>query len=484
MPLHPRHPIPAPWGVMTSLRQRPHRTGTRRVTLERAPRPRRPVIRAATGTLGFGLLALLWLAAARAELNIEITQGEVGAAPIAVVPFAWHGQGRPPLDPAAVIAADLARSGRFHPLPVTEMLDQPHTASQVDFRAWKALGQDALVVGSVRPKAGGLFEIRYQLFDVLKGALLTGERFTSGPQRLRLTAHHIADRVFERLTGIPGAFTTRIAYIGERRDARGRHLRLYVADADGHGRRAIVRSDRPLLSPAWSPDGRRIAYVSFEDSGSSVYVQWIADGRRRQVAAWPGINSAPAWSPDGRRLALSLSKDGNPEIYILDLASRRLTRLTHNFAIDTEPTWSPDGRTIVFTSSRGGGAQLYRIPVSGGEPRRLTFENDYNAAPEYSPDGRFLTLVTRERGHYRIALLEPATGLFQVLTRGELDESPHFAPNGAMIIYATRSAGRGVLATVSTDGRFSQKLVADEGDVREPAWGPAPRIPSPSEPTP
>jgi TolB protein len=290
---------------------------------------------------------------------------------------------------------------------------------------------------------------------------------------LRRTAHQIADVIFEKLTGIPGAFATRIAYVTDERGADGaERLALKVADADGHNPQTIVSSTEPLMSPAWSPDGRRIAYVSFENRRHAIYVQELLTGHREKLAAYEGINGAPAWSPDGRRIAMTLSKDGNPEIYVMELASKRLTRLTDHYAIDTEPGWSPDGRWIVFTSDRGGAPQVYRMSSSGGSATRVTFQNPYNARPSYSPDGRQLVMVTRESGQYRIALLDLENRVLQVLTRGQLDESPSFAPNGSMIIYATRSGRRGVLAAVSADGSVHQRLALEEGDVREPAWSP------------
>jgi TolB protein len=417
---------------------------------------------------------MLWHAASAANLTIEITEGAEGAIPIALVPFVWEGQGTPPPeDVAAVIGADLGRSGRFRTLPEGDMLSRPRSAAEVDFRDWRALGQDALVLGSVAPSGPGAYVVRFQLFDVLRGEQLAGFNVPATEAGLRRTAHQIADIIFEKLTGIPGAFATRIAYVTDERGAEGAtRLALKVADADGHNPQTIVSSSEPLMSPAWSPDARRIAYVSFEKRRHAIYVQELLTGRREQIAAYEGINGAPAWSPDGRRLAMTLSKDGNPDIYVMELGTKRLTRLTDHYAIDTEPAWSPDGHWIVFTSDRGGAPQIYRMPSTGGGAERVSFQNAYNARASYSPDGQALVLVTREAGQYRIGLLRLQDRVLQVLTRGQLDESPSFAPNGSMIIYATRSGRRGELAAVSSDGSVHQRLALEEGEVREPAWSP------------
>ncbi len=415
----------------------------------------------------------LALTPARA-LEIEITQGAEGALPIAVVPFPHTGGGAPPRqDVAAVITADLARSGRFRTLPLKDMLARPSRADQVDFRDWRALNMENLVIGEVADNGKGGYLVRFRLFDVFRGEQITGYSFPTTQHDLRSTAHRIADLIYEELIGQRGAFDTRIAYITSVRDRKGREtVHLKVADADGYNAQTIVTSTEPLMSPAWSPDGRRIAYVSFEKGRPSIWVQEVFTGRREKLTSFKGINGAPAWSPDGRRLAMTLSKGGNPDIYIMDLRRRSLRQLTHHWAIDTEPAWSPDGSAIVFTSDRGGTPQIYQIPVSGGTPRRLTFEGSYNARASYAPDGRYLTLVTRVNGDYRIGMLDTENGSLQVMSRGSLDESPSFAPNGSMIIYAGREDGKGVLEAVSTDGRVRQRLAIQVGDVREPAWSP------------
>ncbi len=413
------------------------------------------------------LFGLAW--SARGELTIEITQGVEGAIPIAVVPFA--GQAGLPEDVAAIVRADLGRSGRFQPLPPRDMLTRPTSPDDVNWGAWQTLGQDYLVVGSVTRLGGDRYEVRFHLLDVYRKERLAGYRLPAEGRTLRRTAHRIADIVYEKITGQPGAFATRIAYVTVTRQDGRRIYRLQIADADGHRPRTVVVSPEPLMSPAWSPDGQKIAYVSFEHRRSAVYIQTLATGAREKVAEFPGINGAPAWSPDGGELALTLSKDGSPDIYVLNLTTRRLRRLTHSFAIDTEPSWSPDGKRLVFTSDRGGSPQIYIVPAQGGRPRRLTFTGAYNARAVFSPDGRKLALVHGGRG-YRIAVFDLASGRMEVLTTGPLDESPSFAPNGSMILYATQVDGRGQLAAVSVDGRVRQRLRTGDGDVREPAWSP------------
>lgn len=426
--------------------------------------------------LWLGALAvvlLVWARSAPAILTIEITEGAGAGIPIAVVPFGWSGPGQAPQSVADIIGSDLARSGRFVSLSRKDFVSLPKDEKDVVFKEWRVIKAEALVIGSIAPAGPGRYEIQFRLYDVLKQAQLAGFRYTVGAPVLRTVAHQIADVVYEKLTGEPGAFNTRIAYI-TREAPRPKEAiyKLQIADSDGYNPRTVVRSVEPMLSPAWSPDGKRIAYVSFEDKRPKIYMQNLADGRRELIAEFKGINGAPAWSPDGKRLALSLSRDGDPEIYVMDLATRKLQRLTNDPAIDTEPAWSPDGRFIAFTSDRAGRPQIYRMNADGRQTQRLTFEGDYNARASYAPDGRSLTLVSALQGQFRIATLKLDGNALQVLTDTSLDESPSFAPNGRIILYATEVKGRGVLASVSADGRVRQLYRLEEGDVREPAWSP------------
>ena len=419
-------------------------------------------------------VATLTITQAQAQLTVQITRGVADPIAVAIVPFGWSAAGPAPYAVAATVAADVERSGRFEALPRGSMVEIPHTAAEVDTADWRLLKVDYVLVGSVVPLGGGRYEIRYELVNTLTGQRLLGEALPAGAAALKLASHRVADKVFEKILGIPGAFATRIAYVTAEGPASARTYRLLVADADGADPRVVVQSGEPIMSPAWSPDGGRLAYVSFEGGASAVYVQELATGQRVRVSARSGINGAPAWSPDGTQLALALSRrDGNVDVYLLALATQQLTRITESPAIDTEPAWSPDGRQLYFTSDRGGAPQVYRVDARpDARPERLTFEGGYNARPRVAPDGRTLAIVTLDRGAYRIAAVDLERRGSRVLTDGRLDESPSFAPNGAMLIYATRDAGRGVLATVSVDGRVQQRLAGGAGDVREPAWSP------------
>lgn len=419
-----------------------------------------------------GLLLVL-PALANAALTIEITQGIDGAVPIAVVPFGHDANRyRPPEDVSAIIAADLARSGRFAPIPKQNLVSRPVDQSEVRFADWRTLGVENLVIGSIEPAGDGAYRVQFRLFDVFRGRQITGYSMPAPADRLRHIAHRISDIIYEALTGEPGAFATRIAYVvSETRNGK-KVYELQLADSDGYNPQTLLTSPQPLMSPAWAPDGRRLAYVSFEKRRAAVFVQDVFSGKREELTAFAGINGAPSWSPDGRNMAVTLSRDGNPEIYSMRLSDRNLKRLTVGPAIDTEPVFSPDGRSIVFTSDRGGSPQLYRIPAGGGRAERLTFEGGYNASADFSPDGKQLALVHGEGGRYRIATLDVESKLLRVVSEGRLDESPSFAPNGSMIIYATESGRRGVLAAVSSDGRFKQRFSLQQGNVREPVWSP------------
>jgi TolB protein len=418
------------------------------------------------------LATLLPAAPAAAILRIEITKGVEGGIPIAVVPFKGPSGAPPPQDVAAIVRADLARSGRFAPLSADKLPATPARDRDVVYKDWRLVKVDALVIGEIRRTKQGRYQIEFRLLDVYKQRQLTGYRYVVGEKRLRAIAHQIADRIYQKLTGEPGVFNTRIAYVSRQGAGKSLKFQLNVADSDGYNPVAIVTSPEPIMSPAWSPDGKQIAYVSFEAKRSMIYLQNVITGKRERLAQFPGINSAPAFSPDGRRLAMALSRDGNAEIYVMDLKTRALRRLTFDPAIDTEPTWSPDGSHIIFTSDRAGGPQLYRKSTSGGAPTRLTYEGSYNARARYAPDGKSVAFVTRRSGRYNVGVLSLGSSSVDVLTNTRLDESPSFAPNGSMILYATEIQGRGVLASVSSDGRVRQLYTLTDADIREPAWSP------------
>lgn len=421
------------------------------------------------------ILALLAVArGAAAQLQIEIIDGNPSALPIAIVPFQWLEAGPPPSDPVeAIVAGDLYRSGLFAPMDVADMPERPVEPEAIRFGTWRLLKTDYIVIGKVRTAPDGLgHEIIYQLYDVHKQEQLLSRITTVGAGDLRFGAHRVADAIYEKLTGVPGAFSTRIAYVTATGVGNGSRYELVVADADGYGPQSIVGSPEPLLSPAWSPDGRKLAYVSFEQGNSAIYVQDVSTGARELISSGRGINGAPAFSPDGRKMALTLSRSGNPEIYVRDMATGRTEQLTNHWSIDTEPVFSPDGRYIYFTSDRGGRPQIYRVPVGGGNPERVTLEGEYNARASVSPDGRKIAVAQGRGNEYRIAVWDIGAERFMVLTPGRLDESPSFAPNGSMILYATREGDRGVLSAVSADGSVRTRLILSEGDVREPAWSP------------
>ena len=410
---------------------------------------------------------------ARAELVVEITKGQAEAIPIAIVPFSSPEAGS--FDVAQLVSDDLAHSGRFKSTDRKDMVEQPHTGGAISFDDWRRLNNDYIVVGQVQSLGQDRFNITFELYNVLTRQRLLGFQITANKPGLRLASHQVSDMVFEKILGIRGAFATRIAYISVLGSLPHKDYRLIVADADGENPHVVMQSGEPLMSPAWSPDGQKLAYVSFENRMPSVYVQYLKTGERQRVSARAGVNQAPAWSPDGKKLALTLStREGNLDIYVLDLASQMLTRITDDPGIDTEPQWSKDGQTLYFTSDRAGGPQIYSVGAeSGGKPRRLTFQGGYNARPRLSADESQLAFVTQEDGGYRIATMDlRGRGDVQVLTKGHFDVSPSFAPNGAEIIYASRDRGRGVLALVSADGRVQERLVSSEGELQEPVWAP------------
>lgn len=420
----------------------------------------------------FGFLILMIGFFARpvwAGLTIEITSGMDNPTPIAIVPFS--GSNGLPEDIQAIVSADLLRSGFFRPIPKTDMIAMPRSQAEVFYRDWRMLGASYLVIGQM-VYAGGSYQTQFELYDVLSQRKVFQKQVAGTQAQLRDIAHAVSDAVYEAITGIRGAFSTKILYIEDlRRPGPGRY-RLTYADADGARDRVLFASSEPLLSPAWSNDMKRVAYVSFETSRPAIFIQELATGQRTQVTNFEGLNGAPAWSPDDRSLAMVLSKDGNPEIYTLEIASRKFQRITNHFAIDTEPNWTADGRGLVFTSNRGGSPQIYQVNLASGRVERLTFEGDYNARPRLSPDGKSLVMVHRHEGIFHIAWQDLKTGNMRILTETWLDESPSIAPNGAMLLYATQHQNKGVLAAVSMDAGVKFRLPSKQGDVREPAWSP------------
>jgi TolB protein len=412
----------------------------------------------------FLVLSLLAATLAQAQLSIEITGAGANRIPVAIANFAG--------DPAAAqvvtatVRADLERSGLFKLVdPGGSTLDEN---AQVNFADWKGRGADALAAGSLTRGGDGRMEARFRLYDTQKQVALGGAVFVTGNDQLRAAGHRIADYIYEKLTGEKGVFSTRIAYVVK----SGGQFRLQIADADGQGAATALSSTEPIISPVWSPDGSKLAYVSFEKKKPVIYVHSLASGQRQVVANFKGSNSAPAWSPDGRKLAVVLSKDGNSQIYSVNADGTGVQRLTNSPGIDTEPRYAPDGGTIYFTSDRGGSPQIYRMSASGGDAQRVTFDGTYNVSPRPSADGKTLAFISRRDGRFQLAVMDLASRQVQVLTDSNKDESPSFAPNSRMILIATEIGGRGVLSAVSSDGRIKQRLSIAAGDVREPAWGP------------
>jgi TolB protein len=404
---------------------------------------------------------------ANAALEIEISGGGAQQIPIAIVPFGGAGSTKENI--SEIIAADLHRSGLFRVLETRGMANLPTNPTQIKYAEWTALQAQAITVGNVESIAGGRLKVSFHLMDALKQTQLAGMDYQIAPSQVRSTAHKIADIIYQKLTGQAGIFASRIAYITK----TGKRYALQVADADGYNPQTVVSSNEPLISPAWSPDGTKLAYVSFEKKKPIIFVQSLTSGSREILANYKGNNSAPAWSPDGSKLAIVLTYGANSQIYTISSNGGNLKQITKSSAIDTEPIFSPDGSMIYFSSDRGGRPQIYKVPADGGAASRVTFEGAYNVSPHFSPDGKALAYIRNDGGKFRVALHDLASGQVQLLSEGAQDESPSFAPNGRVILYATKARGRGALAAVSADGKVRQHLNdATGGDVREPAWGP------------
>ncbi len=424
-----------------------------------------------------GLLVVLCCAAgmlAAEEKNILVTSGSDRAIPVAIVPFGWQGGTVLPEDMADIIGKDLRNSGTFEPIPRQNMISLPTQASEVIFRDWKALGVQYVMVGSIVPD-GGRLQIQYALFNVATEQQVLSGSVGGSADQLRDMAHYISDQSFEKLTGIKGAFSTRMLYVtAERFSVNNTRYTLQRSDYDGARAVTLLQSREPILSPRFANDGKRIAYVSFEQKRPRIFIQHIDTGRREQITNFEGLNGAPAFSPDGSRLAFVLSKDGNPEIYVMDLGSRQLQRVTNHFSIDTEPFWGADGQTIYFTSDRAGKPQVYKTRIGGGEPQRVTFVGNYNANPKLSADEKTLVMIHRQDGftNFKVAAQDLQRGNVRILSDTSLDESPTVAPNGTMVIYATRQQGRGVLILASINGRVKLPIPTAQGEIREPSWSP------------
>lgn len=430
----------------------------------------------------FALLSVLFsffsplLYAASGPLNLVLTQGVSSAIPIAIVPFEGQSDSQAPNNISSVVMSDLQNSGQFKVMDPQNMTQTPHKAADVALDYWRQAQMNAVVVGTVQPQGDDSYKVNFALVNVFHGQgqgnnqTLASESFTVPGRQLRSLAHHISDLIYQQLTGVRGVFSTRIAYVLVQRGQQSKYS-LQVADIDGYNPKPLLTSDQPIMSPAWSHDGKRIAYVSFENVTPQIIVQDVISGSRRAVSSFPGINGAPAWSPDDSQLAVVLSKSGNPKIYVLSLANGQLRQLTQGTSIDTEPNWSPDGKSIIFTSDRGGGPQIYRLTVANGQAQRITFNGPYNARAAFAPNGKNIVMIHRETGSmYNIAAQDLQNGTLQILSRSGYDASPSVAPNGKMVLY--ESGKKGVLGMASMDGKVQLQIPAEQGSVQDPAWSP------------
>lgn len=425
---------------------------------------------------GFLMMPVFWLPV-QADLTIQIDSSNQNAMPIALVPFSWKANGGTervsPVNFTQVIGADLYRSGKFKAIAESDLPAKPTRTDEIDYSRWKAAGLDNLLMGEVTALGNGYYKVEMRFVDVLRQQEVLAKRWDRVHAKLlRQVAHKVSDDIYQELTGIQGAFSTQIAYVTVRKTQEGKVYQLEVADADGFNSRPILKSKRPIMSPSWSPDGKNLAYVSFENGRSQIFVQSLDGQYREMIADFKGINGAPAWGPKGEKMALTLSKDGSADIYLMDMKTRKLERLTNNWAIETEAVWGPGGHTLFYNSDRRGQPQIFQVFLDTLEERRISFDGRYNSNPAVSPDGRYIAMVNGGDGGYHIGLLDLYTHEFNIVTNTRLDEAPSFSPNGEMVLYAMNQRGTAKLAVVSVDRSTTQILSVNNGEVRSPSWGP------------